>query len=91
MAKSIAFFVLVLLILLFALLNVHHIRMRLVTGQQFEVRLIYLLLSSYLLGVLSSAYFFLLARLRARRKRSSRSDEAEDEEPEEEFPSPGFP
>ena len=85
MVKSITLFIVVFLILLFSLSNVHHIQMRFVTGDPFHVRLIYLLLFSYLLGVLSATYFFILARLRARRKKALLEKENRDDEEEEEF------
>ena len=68
MLKSMIAFLAVLLILLFALSNLHHIQLHFITGNPFSVRLASLLLFSYVLGILSASYFFVMARLTARKK-----------------------
>lgn len=68
MLKSMIVFLAVLLILLFALSNLHHIQLHFITGNPFSVRLASLLLFSYVLGVLSASYFFVMTRLTARKK-----------------------
>ncbi|HUT25613.1 MAG TPA: hypothetical protein VM492_14815 [Sumerlaeia bacterium] len=81
--KSIVFFVAVVLIVLFALSNAHQIELRFITGEPFNVRLIYLVLFIYSIGVLSAAYFFFMWRIEIRRKRA-RKKQAESKENEEE-------
>ena len=73
--KSIVLFIVVLLIILFSVSNVHHIPMHFLTGNLLQIRLIYLLLFSYILGVLSAAYFFVLLALRRRSLRKSSVNE----------------
>ena len=68
MVKSIIAFITVVVIVLFALSNVHHIQLHFITGNPFDVRLIYLVLFSYMTGVLSATYFFVLSRFHARKK-----------------------
>ena len=85
MLKSMIAFLAVLLILLFALSNMHNIQLHFVTGNPFTVRLAFLVLFSYLLGVLSASYFFIMAGFNAKRKtrktaEARRADEEEDEE-----------
>ena len=71
------------LIVLFALSNAHQIELRFITGEPFNVRLIYLVLFSYSIGVLSAAYFFFMWRIETRRKQAHRRktemEESEDE------------
>ena len=79
--KSVIVFVTVMVIVLFALSNVHHIQLHFITGNPFNVRLIYLVLLSYVLGVVSALYFFLMLRWSARKKaRNRETEQAEDEE-----------
>jgi uncharacterized integral membrane protein len=85
MLKSMIAFMAVLLILLFALSNVHNIQLHFITGNPFTVRLASVVLFSYLLGVLSASYFFVMAGFNAKRKARKRAgalqaDEEEDEE-----------
>ncbi len=81
MLKSIIAFITVLLILLFALSNVHHIELHFLTGSPFNIRLIYLVLFSFMLGILSASYFFIIGRFNAIKKaRSNWVEQAEDEE-----------
>ncbi len=74
MVKSIIAFITVVVIVLFALSNVHHIQLHFITGNPFDVRLIYLGLFSYMIGVLSAAYFFVVSRFLARRKARDEAD-----------------
>jgi uncharacterized integral membrane protein len=83
LVRSIVFFVAVVLIVLFAVSNTHEIELRFITGEPFNVRLIYLVLFSYSIGVLSAVYFFLMWRIETRRKKV-RKKQAESEENEEE-------
>lgn len=80
MLKSIIVFITVVVVVLFAVSNVHHIQLHFITGNPFHVRLIYLILFSYVLGVLSASYFFIMSRFNARRK--ARNEEAEEDEDE---------
>ena len=85
MLKSMIAFLAVLLVLLIALSNMHNIQLHFVTGNPFTVRLAFLVLFSYLLGVLSASYFFIMAGFNARRKarktaQAGRADEEENEE-----------
>ncbi len=80
MLKSIIVFITVLVILLFALSNVHHIQLHFITGSPFNVRLVYLVLFSFMIGVLSISYFFVLGRLNARKKARERETELAEEE-----------
>ena len=81
MLKSMIVFLAVLLILLFALSNLHHIQLHFITGNPFSVRLASLLLFSYVLGVLSASYFFVMAKLSVRKK--ARNKEAVEQIEEE--------
>lgn len=80
MLKSIIVFITVLVVLLFALSNVHHIPLHFITGNPFNVRLVYLVLFSYMLGVLSAAYFFVMARFNARKKARIREAPEQEED-----------
>ena len=73
MLKSIALFVMVLIIVLFALSNAHHIPMHFVVGEAMNVRLIYLVLFSYLLGLLSASYFFVMLKIEARKRQGRKA------------------
>lgn len=68
LVKSIIVFVLVLIVVFFALANAHEIRVNLGVGQGMNVRVISLMLVSYLLGILTSIYFMVISRIEARRR-----------------------
>jgi len=78
MVRSILVFIGVLMIIMFAVSNVHHIPLKF-AGEPFNVRLIYLMLFSYLLGVLSAAYFFIMTRINARKKKQKEQVDEERE------------
>lgn len=79
MIRSIILFIAVLLIVLVSVSNVHPIPLRLFAGEPVNVRLIYLVIFSFLIGVVSTAYFFIMARFHAKRKRAREEDEDGDE------------
>jgi uncharacterized integral membrane protein len=80
LAKTVVFFIIVLLAVLFALSNAHHIPMRFGIGGPVNVKLIYLMLFSYLFGVLSSAYFFTMWRIKAHKRGAGVEEEDEEDE-----------
>ncbi|HIJ65929.1 MAG TPA: hypothetical protein HPP77_08245 [Candidatus Hydrogenedentes bacterium] len=80
MIRSIVVFLTVLIIVLFALSNAHHIKLRFIAGEPFNVRLIYLVLFSYLLGVVSATHFFIMLKFNARKKKAAAEESEDDEE-----------
>ncbi len=84
MLKSMIVFIAVLAILVFALANAHHIELHFMPGNPVDVRAAYLVLFSYVLGVLSASYFFVMSRFNARKK-ARLQEESEDEDDEDEI------
>ena len=82
MLKSVIVFIAVLLILLFALSNMHQIQLHFITGNPLTVRLASLVLFSYVLGVLSASYLFMISRWHARRMARKRGAAGQVEEEE---------
>ena len=79
--RSIVFFVAVLLIVLFALSNAHHVPLHFITGEPFNVRLIYLMLFSFIAGVACTTYLALALMFHLKKKRARRQQP----EPEEDL------
>jgi uncharacterized integral membrane protein len=83
MLKSSVVFMVVLLIVLFSISNIHHIDLHFITREPFEVRLIYLVLFSYVMGLVTAAYFVLVRNLAAKRKKKAQTELFELEEEKE--------
>ncbi len=82
MVRSLIVFIAVLLIVIFAISNVHAIPLRLFAGEPVNVRLIYLLLFSFLIGVASTSYFFMMMKFHAKKKKALQAKSTEDEDQE---------
>jgi len=80
MVRSLVFFVAVLLIVLFAISNMHPIQLRLFAGEPVNVRLFYLVLFSFLIGIVSASYFFLMLRYHDKKKKARQATSSEDED-----------
>ena len=80
MIRSIILFIAVLLIVIFSISNVHPIQLRLFAGEPVNVRLIFLLLLSFLIGVASTSYFFLMMKFHAKKNKARRAKSTEDED-----------
>ena len=75
MVRSVIVFIAILLLILFALSNVHQVPLRFIAGEPLNVRLIYLFLFAYFLGVMTTAYFYVLAGIVSRRKKKKLKDQ----------------
>ncbi|MBE3039954.1 MAG: hypothetical protein NTZ09_07440 [Candidatus Hydrogenedentes bacterium] len=80
MVRSLVFFVAVLLIVFFAISNMHPIPLRLFAGEAVNVRLFYLVLFSFLIGIVSASYFFLMLRYHDKKKKARQAKSGEDED-----------
>jgi len=80
MVRSLVFFMAVLLIVLFAISNMHPIQLRLFAGEAVNVRLFYLVLFSFLIGIVSASYFFLMLRYHDKKKKARQEKPGEDED-----------
>ena len=79
MFRSIVVFVAVLLMVLFAISNLHTIQLRLFVGEPFNVQLISVMFFSFLIGVASTAYFFVMMKFHAKKKKA-REEKSDDED-----------
>jgi len=52
----------------FVMANTHHVELSLVFGSPVEVRLIFLLMSTFLLGVLVSSFLGMISKVRLKRR-----------------------
>ena len=82
MIRLIIVFVAVLLIVIFSISNVHPVQLRLFAGEPVNVRLIFLLLLSFLIGVASTAYFFVMMRFHDKKKKARQAKSTEEEDPD---------
>jgi uncharacterized integral membrane protein len=80
MIRSIILFIAVLLIVIFSISNVHPIPLRLFAGEPVSVRLIFLLLFSFLIGVASASYFFIMMKFHDKKKKARQAKSTEDED-----------
>lgn len=73
----------VLLLVLFALSNVHHVPLHFIVGGPVNVKAISLVLVSYVLGVLSTVYVLVILKIHSKKKlRNKKESDADENEGE---------
>jgi len=83
MIKPLLVFLLILVLVVFAIMNVHGVPLNLIVGGPVNVKAIYLVLASYFLGMITAFYIVISVRIRAKR-REQLSGRKEVEEPDTE-------
>ena len=81
MIRLLIFFLMIVLIALFAMDNMQHARLGLIIGEQVHVRLFFLLLTSFLLGALSAVLlgFYNTTRSKSKNKLVVQKETEDDE------------
>ncbi len=80
MLRLFVFFVAVLMAVIFVIANEHTTQLYLFVGEPFNVRLVSLMLFSFLIGVACASYFFLMMSFHAKKKKAREAEEDEDGE-----------
>ncbi len=52
----------------FVMMNTHHVALSVVVGEPVKIRLIFLLLATFVLGIMSSSFFIMVRQVRQRKR-----------------------